>query len=203
MPPGRYLCFNGIGRRTGSWKLVLEQSAVIFWRAPRIFFRGFCLFYTSLCERKVHLPACWCGMVNLAGQHTHQSSVFFFWSVSWVEAEITCLQSTGTISEFRTPKSYPENPCWAWGTHPCLQVKKNNQIFMLISRPQKCSRHPATRINMATLACAVLDLLSRTANNKMWITCTLIGNRFLKNGPTPFLWSPFIRYLCCVLVDKT
>ena len=32
------------------------------------------------------------------------------------------------------------------GTHPCLQVKKNNQSFILTSRPKKCSRHPATRI---------------------------------------------------------
>jgi hypothetical protein len=28
-------------------------------------------------------------------------------------------------------RSNPENPRWAWGTHPCLQVKKNNQSFML------------------------------------------------------------------------
>jgi hypothetical protein len=32
--------------------------------------------------------------------------------------------------------------------------------------------------------------------------CTLIRNRFLKNGPAPFVWSPFIYYFCHVLVDK-
>ncbi len=34
------------------------------------------------------------------------------------------------------------------GTHPCLQAEKNNQSFILTSRHQKCSRHPATRITL-------------------------------------------------------
>ena len=76
-----------------------------------------------------------------------------------------CLQAT-TISEFRfrTPKSYPKNPCWAWGTHTCLQVNKNNQSFILTLRPQNCSRHPATRITLDTrppqLLCRLLPSTS-------------------------------------------
>jgi hypothetical protein len=29
----------------------------------------------------------------------------------------------GMISDYRTPESHPENPRWAWGTHPCLLVE--------------------------------------------------------------------------------
>ena len=28
-----------------------------------------------------------------------------------------------TTSDYHTPESYPENPRWTWGTHPCLLVE--------------------------------------------------------------------------------
>ena len=60
---------------------------------------------------------------------------------------VYCLQAT-TISAFRTPKSYPKNPRWAWVCTPVYRWKKNNQSFILTSRPPRCSRHPATRITL-------------------------------------------------------
>ncbi len=51
-----------------------------------------------------------------------------------IETLSACLL-VSSISEFRTQISYPKNPGWEHGTHPCLLVEEKNRSFVLHLSP--------------------------------------------------------------------